>query len=89
MTLFPALVRLVLNDSDGYSPQACDLSDEVEVLVKMEHRELCELRGSSDEQIGDRRCSMLAKRSERRLDLNGPIFDLRCEVLDWHRCDRW
>ena len=62
--------------------------DQFEVLVEMQHGEFGELRRGRDQQIWNRRCSVLPALSECRLDCNGPILDEGREVLDRHRSDR-
>ncbi len=59
------LVRLVESvDVDSFNRLTCDLCDELEVLVEVKDCEFCEFGSGADEQVWDRRRSMLADRSE-------------------------
>jgi hypothetical protein len=61
-----------------------DLSDDLEVLVKVQDREPGKLRRRRDDEVGQGRSAMLASVSEQGEDLDRPVLDGWREVLDRH-----
>ena len=67
---------------------AGDAGDEVEVLVQVQHGKPSEFSSGGNQQVGDRRCAVLALAGQCKLDLNCSVFNRRRHVLNWHRRDR-
>ena len=74
---------------------AGDVRDQVEVVVVVQHDELCCLGSRGDEQVGDLRASLPALGGQRVLDLNGTVEDplikgdgRPCRPFRWHRPSR-
>lgn len=68
--------RQTLNRLPGYC------GNELEVLVEVQNREVGLLGASCDQQVGDRRRSVLAALGQRQLDFDRSVLDSRREVLD-------
>ncbi len=63
---------------------AGDVRDDLEVLVKVQHRQPCEFGGSGDDQVRDRGGAVLASIGEQRQHLDGSVFNRGCLVFNRH-----
>ena len=63
---------------------ACDLGDDVEVLVEVQDGESGELCGGGDDQVRDRGGTVLAAVGQQGQDLDRTVLDRRGQVFHWH-----
>lgn len=61
---------------------ASDARNEFEIFVDVKHRQPCELGGRSNEQVGNRRGTMLTVVSEEQLHFPGAILNCRRREFD-------
>jgi hypothetical protein len=59
-----------------------ELRDELEVLVEMEHSEVRKFGDRCDQEVSNRRRSVLTTLCEHRLQFERPVFDPGRDVLD-------
>lgn len=62
--------------------------DGVEVFVDVQDDQSRQLGGGRDDEIGDRRPSVLASIGQQQLDLQCAVFNFRGQVLNWHCSQR-
>ena len=84
----PSIVLVSVRVAEPFDGLPGDFGNELEVLVNVQHGELCQFCHGGDEQIGNGGCPVLASLGEDGLDLDGAILDRRGEVLHGHRPQR-
>lgn len=75
-------VRIPINRTRSWSAKPFhglpgDARDQVEVLVTVQHRQPGELGRRGNDEIGNRRLTMLPSVSQQGEDFYGPVFDRR------------
>lgn len=75
----------ISGQTEAFCRLAGEVGNEFEILVHVQDGEVCELGSCGDQQVGDGGCPMVASFCKCKLQFDGPVFDLRSQVLDGHR----